>query len=138
MAKLKIFNQHAFDESNPPELDIILVIEAWSEAECDDDQAAKEFKSRSANKSRISQFFLRMDDTQGGVFTLESLRAEANALLHGILDLRKRDAESQKPPLLLVAQGFGGLILKQALALLPRTYEELNDFSRHIWATVGR
>ncbi|KAH0499664.1 hypothetical protein TgHK011_006841 [Trichoderma gracile] len=125
MAKLKIFNQHAFDESNPPELDIILVIEAWSEAECDDDQAAKEFKSRSANKSRISQFFLRMDDTQGGVFMLESLRAEANALLHGILDLRKRDAE-----------GFGGLILKQALALLPRTYEELNDLSRHIWATL--
>jgi hypothetical protein len=68
-------------------------MEAWSEADGQDNRVAKEFETRSANKSRISQFFLRMDDTQGGVFTLEGVRTEANSLLHGILDLRKDDSE---------------------------------------------
>ncbi|KAL6859564.1 ankyrin [Trichoderma novae-zelandiae] len=42
----------------------------------------------------------------------------------------------QKPPIMFFAQGFGGIILKKALVLTPRSVEELNGLSGRIWAMI--
>ncbi|KAL7804888.1 hypothetical protein V8C44DRAFT_342199 [Trichoderma aethiopicum] len=133
MARLKVFNLDTFNESNVPERDIILILEAWSAADCDNDDVARKYSSEASDTSRISQFFLRMDDTEGGVFTLEGVQREAEALLDGIMNLRRNSTD---PPLLFFAQGFGGIILKKALTLTPRNIEELNGLTAHIWATI--
>ncbi|KAL6692898.1 ankyrin repeat-containing domain protein [Trichoderma pleuroticola] len=134
MKRLRVFNSESFDESNQPRDDIVLILEAWSAGECENDIAAEAFSSHASNNSRISQYFLRMDDTQNGVYTSEGAQAEATALLECILELRRHDIN--KPPILFLGQGFGGILLKQALAQLPRTIEELNDIWAHMRTTV--
>ncbi|OTA01673.1 hypothetical protein A9Z42_0020070 [Trichoderma parareesei] len=96
MARLKVFNPDSFNESNAPERDIILIIEAWSAADCNNDHVARKFSSEATQTSRISQFFLRMDDTEGGVFTLEGVQTEAEALLDDTMELRRDGKDVRK------------------------------------------
>ncbi|KAK4069687.1 uncharacterized protein Triagg1_6817 [Trichoderma aggressivum f. europaeum] len=91
MKRLRVLNPESFDDSNQPVDDIVLILEAWSAAECENDDAAEAFSSHTSKNSRISQFFLRMDDTQNGIYTSEGVQAEAAALLECILELRRHD-----------------------------------------------